>query len=95
MGTETTSGLNRQKTLQFSVDHIGAEQSSKADDSLPDHSNAFQNRSSLQFENSQLALQLADNRLQFLMLGPLDGKRLCTGSFAAWRMVGRHHVHLR
>ncbi len=95
MGTETTSRLKRQKVPQFSVDHIGTEKLRQAYDNSFNHSDAFQDRSSLQLENSQLALQLADNRLQFLMLERLDGKRFCNGAFAAYRIVRRHDAYLR
>jgi len=93
MGTESASGLKRQKILQFFIDHPGSEKVSQADDNFLDHSDAFQDRGSLQLENSQLTLQLADNRLQPFMLQRLHGMRFCNGPFAACRFVRWHDVY--
>jgi len=83
--------MKRQEALQLSLDRIGAEKIGKADNRLFDYSNALHNGGSLELENSQLALQLTDNRFQFLMLGRVDGKRLTAGSFAFCRMVRQNH----
>jgi hypothetical protein len=91
-GAGTGTRMKRQQAQQLSLDHIGAEKIGKADNSLLDYSNALHNGGSLDLESSQLALQLADNRFQFLMLGRLDGKGLTAGTLAFYRMVRQNHL---
>jgi len=91
-GAGTGARMKRQQALQLSLDHFRAAKIGKANNSLLDYSNALHNGGSLELENLQPALQLTDNRLQLLMLGRLDGKRLTAGSLAFCRMVHQNHL---
>ena len=91
-GAGTGSRMKGQQVLQLSLDHIRAEEIGKADYSLLNYSNAFDDGGSLQREDSQSVLQFADNRLQVLALARLDGKRFCIGSFAFDRIVRHNHL---